>query len=860
MPPMPWVSTSPRFMTSIQDKRYVNTRFETGQTFAHAPLRPRAAILASLPALALLFAATAPLDAQDRGSHSQANWELHERFSSDNVDRFIPTSSVQSNWVHETDSLWYRYSEADGVRFQLVIPQGPEKQFLFDHQRMAQLLSQELRQGVDAKDLPIEDLEFSEDGTQIEFMAEDVEFIYHLDEGTLENLGEPEEEEDDERTWRRFSPDSTAYVYAEQHNLFLVEIVDGVEQDAIQLTTDGEEDYSFGSREADEDDDEEEGDEDDSEDPTEVRVASGAQWSEDSRAFHISRSDWRGIDADLWVINYAADPRPTLNTYRKVLPGEPTAYRELFFYHRGDTSLTEIPTVHRWKDQAHADIHWGADSDHLRLVRRDRLWQNLDLIEVDLNTLEVTTLVSEGIEWSTLEGGAGFGNQYQARYLEEGGDFLWWSERTGWGHFYLYDHEGNLRHAVTEGPWRAESILELDSIGRTAWIRGMGREEGENPYHQHVYRVNVDNGNIALLDPGDFFHNSSVSPSRDFILDNYSRPDTPTRSVLRNDEGQVVLELEEMDMSHLSAMGWQPPEMFVVKAADGITDIYGNIFKPFDFDPEREYPIIASVYPGPQSEGVSSSFSANPSQQRLAQLGFVVVQIGNRGGSPKRNAAYKAHGYQDLRDYGLADKKAGITELAMMRPYMDLSRIGIFGHSGGGFMTGAALMVPPYNDFFTVGVASNGNHDNSVYSDYWGEENHGLQYECVERDDESAEEGDAEELAELRARRAIAGDGYCEDDERVEWVADIPLNSEMAENLKGHLMLAMSDMDTNVHPANTVRVVDALIRADKRFDLVLLPGQAHGFGPLSGYFQRLRDEYFAEHLLGDYYRDSVDIP
>ncbi len=832
----------------------MNTRYRTRRSVTLTPARRAAPLFAIMPVLAMALALAAPLSGQDRGSNNQANWELHERFSPDNINRFIPTTAVQSNWVHETDSLWYRYSEPDGVRFQLVIPQGPEKRLLFDHERMAQLLSQELRRAVDAKDLPIEDLEFTEDGTQVEFMAEDVKFSYHLDQGTLENLGEPEEEDDDdERTWRRFSPDSTAYVYAEEHNLFLVEIVDGVEQDAIQLTTDGEEDYSFGSREA---------DDEDPEDPTQRRVASGAQWSDDSRAFHISRNDWREVEADLWVIDGAADPRPELTTYRKVLPGEPTAYRELHFYRRGDNSLTEIPAVHRWKDQVHTNIHWGADSDRLRLVRRDRLWQNLDLIEVDLGTFEVSTLVSESLEWSTLEGGAGFGNQYQARYLEDGGDFLWWSERTGWGHFYLYDHEGNLRHPVTEGPWRAESIVELDSIGRTAWIRGMGREAGENPYHQHLYRVNVDNRNIVLLDPGDYYHNSSVSPSRRFTLDNYSRPDTPWSSVLRNNQGQVVLELEEMDMSRLVEMGWSPPEMFVVKSADGFTDIYGNIFKPFDFDPERVYPIITNVYPGPQSEGVSSTFSANSAQQRLAQLGFVVVQIGNRGGSPKRSAAYKAHGYQDLRDYGLADKKAGITELAMTRPYMDLSRIGIFGHSGGGFMTGAAMMVPPYNDFFKVGVASNGNHDNMVYSDYWGEENHGLRYECRPREDEAVANGSGSDdaLAELRARRAIAGDGYCDDDEQVEWVADIPSNSEMAEHLKGHLMLAMSDMDTNVHPANTVRVVNALVRANKRFDLVLLPRQAHGFGPLSGYFQRLRDEYFAEHLLGDYYRGEVDIP
>ncbi len=794
---------------------------------------------------------------QERNREPKANWALAERFSSDNISRFVHTASVQPNWINETDSLWYRWADAQGTRFQLVIPSGPEKRPLFDHQRMAERLSQELKRPLEANALPVEDIEFSEDGRSFRFVAEEVLFEYNLRDQTLTNLGE-EEEEEEEREWRRFSPDSTAYVYAEAHNLYLVEIVDGEEQEAVQLTTDGEEDYSFGSREV---DDEEP---DDQADPTERRVRSGATWSEDSQAFYVSRSDWRGINADLWVVNALADARPSLRTYRKVMPGEEVGYRELQVYQRGDTMLTELPMVHRWKDQSHTNIHWGSSSDRLRLIRRDRLWQNLDLIEVDLETGDVTVLISESLKWSTLEGGSGFGNMYQARYVESGGDILWWSERTGWGHFYLYDYQGRLKNPITTGPWRAESVLAVDSVARVAWIRGMGREEGENPYHQHLYRVNLDGSNLTLLDPGDYFHNSTLSPSRRFVLNRYSRPDAPGRSVLRNNRGAIVLDLEEMDVSQLEEMGWTPPEMFVVKAADGVTDIYGNMWKPFDFDPEKRYPIIASVYPGPQSEGVSSSFSADPAQQRLAQLGFVVIQLGNRGGSPKRNSAYRAHSYQDLRDYGLADKKAGIQELAARHPYIDLDRIGIFGGSGGGFMTAAAMLVSPYNEFFKVGVASNGNHDNNFYSDYWAEQNHGLRYKCVSREEAPAEldeRGDGlSDLEMVRRARGIPGDGYCEPDERVEWKIEVPTNPEVAENLKGHLMLAFSDMDTNVHPANTIRLVDALIRAGKRFDLLLFPGQGHGFGPMSGYFQRRRDEYFAEHLLGDYYRDRVDIP
>jgi dipeptidyl aminopeptidase/acylaminoacyl peptidase len=450
---------------------------------------------------------------------------------------------------------------------------------------------------------------------------------------------------------------------------------------------------------------------------------------------------------------------------------------------------------------------------------------------------------------------------------------IWWSERSGFGHFYLSDHNGKLKRPLTSGPWRAEQIAQIDTVRGVVYIQGVGREENEDPYYRHLYRVNADGSGFALIDPGNYNHTSTVSPTKKYVVDTYSRVNAPAKSVLRDAFGREVMQLEEMDISRLLEMGWQPPERFVVKAADGVTDIYGNMWKPFDFDSTRKYPIIAHVYPGPQTESVVSSFTPGGTPQQLAQLGFIVIQIGNRGGSPQRSNAYHSFGYFNLRDYALADKKTGIEQLAARHPWIDITRVGIYGHSGGGFLTAAAMLQPPYNDFFKVGVSSAGNHDNNIYNQNWSEQHHGLKLVAQKTDS-----------ARARGRRTVAGSGNgngagdgdgnggtgngthdngsadtvaAEDSMRFE--IKVPTNAELAENLKGKLLLVHGDMDNNVHPGNTIRLVNALIKANKRFDMMMLPGKAHGFADMQPYFTRMMFEYFTEHLLGDYYRAGAEI-
>jgi dipeptidyl aminopeptidase/acylaminoacyl peptidase len=245
---------------------------------------------------------------------------------------------------------------------------------------------------------------------------------------------------------------------------------------------------------------------------------------------------------------------------------------------------------------------------------------------------------------------------------------------------------------------------------------------------------------------------------------------------------------------------------------------------------------------------VTSAFSATAAPQRLAQLGFIVIQIGNRGGSPRRSNAYHSFGYYNLRDYGLADKKAGIEQLAARHPWIDIERVGIFGHSGGGFMTAAALLQPPFNDFFDVGVSSAGNHDNNVYNQNWSEQHHGLKEVTAERTVTDAEANGS--------RNRNDGEDVVQE---TRFDIEVPANHELAANLKGKLLLVHGDMDNNVHPAGTIRLVNALIKANKRFDLMILPGKAHGFADMQGYFNEMMYEYFAEHLLGDYYRARADM-
>ena len=754
-----------------------------------------------------------------------------------------------------------------------VDPSKRLKEPLFDQVKLAAQLSEMHHKPYEAASLPFDTVTMTESG-KFFINLETKWYAYDRAKELLEKSEKgPDVPKPEVRDYKNKATDKKIYVYALDHNLYVSE---GDNDDmAFQISFDGVKDYSFGGGGFFADTFDAEG----AVSTTPNKVRPNATWSEDSKKFFISRFDSRLVK-ELFLVNNLADPRPTLVRYRYAMPGEERVpQQELWVFNRSTHQFKKLK-VDRYKDQLLLNIHFDGNSDNIRFVRRDRLQRNLEMCDYDLKTDQVKVLFTENVENAFLE-------VQPVKYIKPGGDFLWFSERTGWGHYYLYSNDGKLKGAVTSGPWRAESIVDVDAKTGFAWFNAVGREKGENLYNSHMYRVKLDGSDLRLITPGDANHATTLSFTKKFAIDSYSRVDLASSNSVFDDGGNRVVDLERQDLSRLEAMGWKMPESFKVKSQDGVVDIFGNMWKPFDFDAKKKYPIILNVYPGPQTESVSNSFSANSSAQSLAQLGFIVVQIGNRGGTPQRSKAYHSYGYYNLRDYGLADKKAGVEQLAAKYPWIDSERVGIFGHSGGGFMTAAALLLPPYNEFFKVGVSSSGNHDNNIYNSNWSEQHHGLKTSTnlfdtgsssttkKTPDDDWVSEVTSDPIDALLYEQGQTkvqdkkvddnkievkkDDTKVDDQKNIKFEIKIPTTVELAPNLIGKLLLTTGDMDNNVHPANTIRLVNALIKANKRFDFMIMPGQPHGYGPMQPYFQQMLMEYFSEHLMGDNYRHSSEM-
>jgi dipeptidyl-peptidase-4 len=674
--------------------------------------------------------------------------------------------------------------------------------------------------------------------------------------------------------WASPSPDGKTVVFARDHNLYMMDAdsyalaqkkADDPAIKETQLTKDGEEHYSY-ARSAQElqqqqeqlqqqqqQQQQEQGEQQQSDVDQDGAAGKNARvppiqivWSKDSKKLAFVRRDQRKV-ADLWVINALAQPRPKLETYRYAMPGEANVTQyEIATIDVATKTLTKAK-ADRFKDQtlqlAAAPVparfaggrgggggqagqnpdapppQWLSDtSDKLYFTRTSRDLHKVDVCVAAPDTGEVKVIVEERL------------NTYietkPLRLANNGQDLIFWSERTGWGHYYLYDAAtGALKNALTSGEYVTTSVEGVDDKARVAYIAAVGKETGEDPYFPHLYRVGYDGASIKLLDPGDASHAIALSESNKYFVDNASRVDAAPSATLYDSLGNVVASLETPDISALKEAGFKFPEPFKVKADDGVTDLYGVMYKPFDFDPAKKYPVVLFVYPGPQTESVTKTFNPRSNSQSLAQFGFIVVEVGNRGGNPQRSKWYHNYGYGNLRDYGLADKKAAVEQLARRFTFLDISKVGIWGHSGGGFMSTAAMLV--YPDFFKVAVSESGNHENNIYNNTWSEKHHGVK-EVVDK------EGN------------------------ISFEYDIEKNSELARNLKGHLMLSTGDIDNNVHPANTLRMADALIKANKRFDMLVIPGVRHGYGDRSAYFNWVRADYFCRYLLGDA-ADSVDI-
>jgi dipeptidyl-peptidase-4 len=462
-------------------------------------------------------------------------------------------------------------------------------------------------------------------------------------------------------------------------------------------------------------------------------------------------------------------------------------------------------------DEGWTDVEWFPDGSHLAFVSTSRDHKNEVLRVADAQTGAVRDVLSESVA-TQYESGNGSANWH---VLPATNEVIWFSERDDWGQLYLYDlSTGRLKNKITSGEGNVGTIERVDEKNRTIYFVGNARERGRDPYFRHFYSVRMDGSNARLLTPEDADHTISLASSGDYFVDTYSRPDVAPVSVLRDLNGKAIVPLERADITRLLATGWKPPTPITVKARDGKTDLYGLMYTPTNLNRAKKYPIINHIYPGPQTGSVGGrSFSpARGDAQALAELGFVVVEIDGMG-TPWRSKSFHDAYYARMGDNTLPDQVAGMRELATRFPYIDLNRAGIYGHSGGGFAAADAMFR--YPDFFKVGISEAGNHDNRVYEDDWGERYQGL----------------------LR-RNPDGTDNYTPE-----------ANQVLAKNLKGKLLLAHGTMDDNVPPNNTMLVVDELIRANKDFDLIMLPNRRHGFGN-EPYMVRRRWDYFVKNLLG----------
>ena len=801
-----------------------------------------------------------------------ANYRLAERFSPEKIKRMVFSTSVDPNWLETGDKFWYSYKTSEGEFFYLVDLNKKSKTALFDNDKMAAMLTRITKDPYDAKHLPPIKPKFKKNDTVFRFdvtSSQDEEkeeivadtlavqdttqtdsvpkpkkekpkkkvfhFEYNIASGELYEQEDWTEEKDDP-SWASISPDSSYVVFARDYNLYwmdkenflkaLEEEEDEKDSTIVehQLTTEGEKDYAFGGGYTPKEND----DEETIKKETEKRRGAYILWSPDSKKFALERNDSRKVKA-LWVINVLNQPRPDLESYKYQMPGEKEAPQaELWVFDMAQKEGKQID-VSAFADQSinicRANLSnkerikdfvprkWLSEASHkIYFTRTSRDLHKIDVCVADAESGEVKTLVEERLNTYV---------EIQNPYLiNNENEFIHWSERDGWAHFYLYDGAGNLKKQITSGPWHCNRILKVDEKNRVMYFTANAREKNENPYYEHLYKVNLDGSGLTLLDKGNFNHDVEMSDSYRYFVDNFSRVNTTPETEIRDNEGKVVMQLETADLSNLFAAGYKFPETFKAKAADGITDIYGVMYKPFDFDSTKLYPVLEYVYPGPQTEAVNTSFSSRMDRtDRFAQLGFVIITLGNRGGHPNRSKWYHNYGYNDLRDYGLADKKYVLEQLADKHKYIDIEKVGISGHSGGGFMSTAALLQ--YPDFYKVAVSSAGNHENNIYNRWWSEKHHGVKEEI-------------------------------DDEGESKFIYDIEKNSELAKNLKGKLLLVTGDMDNNVHPGNTIRMANALMKAKKRFDLFLMPGQRHGFGAYTEYFFWLKADYFCKHLIGDY--------
>ena len=763
-------------------------------------------ILRTLVACAALIALATP-----RIARAQVDYARAEQFLTWNELRLVFGEYQVPNFLKDGTRFWYRVTTPRGNEFVIVDPVTAKRSLLFDNGRLAAALSRAADTSYDGSRLPFTDIRLADDERHVEFTARRNAFSCDIVQYACTRGPAPAP-----ATGFVKSPDGRLEAFVRNFNLWVRNAGGGNE---VQLTTDGANLYSYGSA---------------APTPSAIRARQvlrpTMQWSPDSRKIAIARHDQRGV---LMMPLISMTPsRPVLYQYPYALPGDsviPTVEVRVVDVASKANVRVEAPpqsTSGAFNQGATADqqwtsVRWSEGSDRLFVLRNDRGPKTFWLLSADPATGKTTVVAADSMRTyveMNLNGGAP-----NWSIFNKGTEALWFSERDGYGHLYLYGTDGKLKNQVTSGAWTVGDLLYVDPVGRWAYFTGRGHEAGRNPYHAHLYRAHLDGTGMELLTPENADHTIWVAPSGKYFVDTYSFVDLPPVTVLRSMDGKLVLNLEKADISRLVAIGWRHPEPFTVKARDGVTDLYGVMYKPSNFDSTKKYPIIDQIYPGPQTVSVPQFFvpTLHPGTnqatfgqvQALAELGFIVVQVDHFGGN-RRSKAFHDLWYANMGDNGLPDHVAAIKQLGAMHKYVDMDRIGIYGHSGGGFASTDAILS--YPDFYKVAVSMSGNHDNRTYQAAWGEKYQGL-----------------------LVRDTLRGtDNYANQ-----------VNYFKAKNLKGKLFLMHGDLDDNVHPANTIQVVNALMKANKSFDLLIIPDFAHAVHQ-EPYVIRRTWDYFVQNLMG----------
>lgn len=764
----------------------------------------------SLAAIVMLFALPTCMAAQS-GRMTAAEYDRAVNLLGPNLTNPVIGGAVTANWLAD-GRFWYRATTTSGSEFRLVTPSAKRVQPAFNHATLAVALSAVSGTTVSATQLPFQSIDFSARMDSVSFNVGTRRFRCDVrgagcvaaGNATAAALGRGG------RGGRgggvgggrgnggpplNVSPDGRLGAFIRDWNLWVRDMSTGQER---ALTTDGIRDFGYATDNA--------------------GWASSDRaillWSPDSRKIATHQQDERSV-GEMHMLSTAVG-RPALRSWKYPLPGDSVVamvHRVVIEVESGRMVRLQMPPdFHRatlGDNLSIGDYNWSPDGSRLALVSTSRDHKDAVLKVADAATGAVRTVFKE-TEETHFESRTGW------RVLWSTNEVLWYSQRDDWGQLYLYDlSTGSLKNQVTSGEGPVTDIARIDEKARTLWFGANGREPGQDPYFRHYYRTGLDGKGVVSLTPDDGTHDVQLSPDGKYLVDTYSTPDTPPVVTVRDASGKLVMPLEKADIGPLIAVGWKPPIPITVKAADGKTDLYGLMFRPTNFDSTKKYPIINNAYPGPQSgsTGSRSFTAARGDRQALAELGFIVVTIDGRG-TPGRSKSFHDAYYGAMgRDNTIPDQVAGMQDLARRHAWIDIDKAAMWGHSGGGFITAGAMFR--YPDFFKVGIAESGNHDQRNYEDDWGERYQGL-----------------------LVRNPDGTDNYT-----------VEANQSLAKNLKGKLLLAHGTLDNNVPPGNTELVVDALIKANRDFDLLMIPNAAHGYGAAGNYMMRRRWDYFVRWLL-----------